>query len=92
MQSEGGKRGVNEHRKRWQMQAHGAGRRDERRRMVGVVNVQVDDIKYWEKRWGAGVTDICYDNEWILMGGKVGWRRQSRHIQKRLRQVQREGI
>ena len=36
---------------------------------MGVGDVQVDEVPLQEMRWGAGVTEGCYDNKRILMGG-----------------------
>ena len=39
-------------------------------RVAGVGNVQVEGVPRWERRWGAGVTERCYDEKRILMGGR----------------------
>ena len=56
---------------------------------IGVV--QVESTTLQERRWDAGATKRCYDDEQLLMG--VGRRRMEyRNIQKRLKQVGQEGI
>ena len=61
-------------------------------RVTGVGNVQVDGVPRQERRWGVRVLERCYGDERLLMGRAVGWRRESRKIQKRLRHVGQEGL
>ena len=37
--------------------------------MVGVGNIQVDGVPFRERRWVAGVTERCGNEERLLMGG-----------------------
>ena len=39
-------------------------------RVAGVSNIQVDGVPLWEMRWGTVAMERCYDNEWLLMGGR----------------------
>ena len=41
---------------------------------MGVGNVQVDSVQFWEKRWGEGVTESCYDNDCYLWNAVTGGR------------------
>ena len=45
---------------RWKMQARGAGRWDERQRLVGAGNAQVDSASHQDRRWGAGAIERAY--------------------------------
>ena len=38
-------------------------------RVAGVGDVQVDSVLQQERRLRAGVTERCFNNEWLLMGG-----------------------
>ena len=52
------------------MHAHGVGRRDERRKLVGMGGVQVDSATLQERRWGAGVIERFCNDKRLLMGGR----------------------
>ena len=60
-------------------------------RETGVGNVYVDSATHWERMWGAGAKERCHNKKWLLMGG-VRRRRETRNIQKLLRQVGWEGL
>ena len=38
--------------------------------VTGVGDIQVGGILIQERSWGAVVIESCYDNKWILMGGR----------------------
>ena len=62
--------------------------------MTGVGEFQVSGVPLQERRWGAGATEKCYNNERLLMGGsgrsrslerKQKYRKRLNHVgQKRL--------
>ena len=62
--------------------AHGAETSGRSWQVAGVVNVQVYSAPLQERRWGAGTTNRCHENERMLVGGGVGWRRKTGKIQK----------
>ena len=43
--------------------------------VAGFGNVQVDSTPHRERRWVAGVTEMCGDSKRLLMGGAVGQRK-----------------
>ena len=57
--------------------------------VAGMGDVQVDGEPRQERRWVAGMTEKCCDNERLLMGEGVVWTREPRNTQKRQRQVGR---
>ena len=38
--------------------------------MVGVSIVKLDITTRWERRWGAGATERCYNDKRMMMGGR----------------------
>ena len=58
----------------------------------GVGDVQLNGTLFRERTWGSDATERCYYYKWILMEGGGRIRRESRNIQKRLRQVSWEGL
>ena len=60
--------------------------------VAGVGDIQVCNAPLRKRRWGLDATERCYYYKWILMEGGGRIRRESRNIQKRLRQVSWEGL
>ena len=58
--------------------------------MVGVGNIQVDGVPFRERRWVAGVTERCGDNNRYSWGAVAG--EEMKQPRKWLRQVERGGI
>ena len=82
-QDEGGKEGTNVLRIRQKTQECGARRRDERWRLAGVGEVQVDNLLRRERRWGAVVTEREVKRQLMdADGGAVGWRREIKQSRK----------